>query len=78
MHSIDAAYFCARLSVCMSVTTITPAKTAEPIEMPLGVRSRVGPGNHVLGGGLDSVGEGKGQFLRGIFRLTMKYRVHPS
>jgi len=30
-----------------------PAKTAKPIEMPFGELTRVGPGNHVLDGGLD-------------------------
>jgi len=30
------------------------AKTAEPIEMPCGLRIRVGPGNHVLDGGSDA------------------------
>jgi len=50
MHSIDAAYFCARLSVCMSVTTMSPAKTDEPIEMPFGKQTRVGPRNQVTDG----------------------------
>ena len=36
-----------------SVTLVNPAKTAEPIEMPFGFRSRVGTGNHVLDGGPD-------------------------
>jgi len=40
-------------SVGLSVTLVSPAKTAEPIEMPFGFRSRVGPGNHVLDGGPD-------------------------
>ena len=30
------------------------AKTAEPIEMPFGLRIPVGPRNHVLNGGSDS------------------------
>jgi len=30
-----------------------PCKTAEPIEMPFGLRTRVVPGNHVLNGGPD-------------------------
>jgi len=29
---------------------VSPAKTAEPIEMPFGFWTRVGPGNHVLDG----------------------------
>ena len=31
--------------------TVSPAKTAEPIKMPFGLRSQVDPGNHVLGAG---------------------------
>jgi len=52
---IDAAY-CYRpssvvcRSVCRSVTLVSPAKTAEAIELPLGLRTRVGPRNHVLDG----------------------------
>ena len=30
------------------MTQVSPAKTAEPIEMPFGLWMRVGPGNHVL------------------------------
>jgi len=33
-----------------SVTLVSPAKTAEPIEMPFGLRTWMGPGNHVLDG----------------------------
>jgi len=42
------------LSVCMSVCLshqMSPAKMAEPIEMPFGLMTWVGPGNHVLDGG---------------------------
>ena len=48
---VDVAY-CYRQSsvVCPSVTLVSPAKTAEPIVMPFGLRTRVGPGNHVLDG----------------------------
>jgi len=35
-------------SVCLSVTLVSPAKTAASIEMPFGLRTRVGPRNHVL------------------------------
>jgi len=38
------------LSVCQSVTLVSPAKTAEAIELPFGLRTRVGPRNHVLHG----------------------------
>ena len=33
--------------VCQSVTLVSPAKTAEPIEMPFGLGTRVCPRNHV-------------------------------
>ena len=46
------------LSVCLSVTIVSPAKTAEPIEIPFGLWTRVGPKNHVLDGGLDPRWEG--------------------
>jgi len=36
------------LSVGLSVMIVSPAKTAEPIEMPFWLWSRVGPRNHVL------------------------------
>jgi len=32
-------------SVSRSLTLVSPAKTAEPIEMPFGSRTRVGQGN---------------------------------
>jgi len=44
--------------VCRSVTLVSRAKTAIPIEMPFGLRTRVGPGNHVLDGGPDPPWEG--------------------
>jgi len=42
---VDAAY-CYRPSsvICLSVTLVSPAKTAEPIEMPFMLRTRMGPG----------------------------------
>ena len=46
------------LSVCRSVTLVSPAKTAAPIELPFGLRTWVGPGNHVLDGGPDPPWEG--------------------
>ena len=46
-------------SVGLSVTLVSFAKTAEPIEMPFALRTWVGPGNHVLDGGPDPpVGRG--------------------
>jgi len=47
-------------SVGLSVTLVSHAKTAEPIEMPFGLRTRVGPGNHALDG--VQIPHGKGQF----------------
>jgi len=35
--------------VCRSVTVVSLAKTTEPIEMPFGARTPVGPVNHALG-----------------------------
>jgi len=43
----------------LSVTLVSPAKMAEPIEILLGLRTLVGPGNHVLDGGPDP-SHGKG------------------
>ena len=40
-------------SVCRSVTVVSHAKMNEPIEMPFGLRIRVGKRNHVLDGGPD-------------------------
>ena len=50
-------------SVGLSVTLVSPAKTAEPIEMPFGLRTRVGPRNHLLDCGPDPPWEGA--ILRG-------------
>jgi len=36
------------LSVCLSVTIVSRAKTTEPIKMPFGLWTRVGPRKHVL------------------------------
>jgi len=49
---IDAAY-CYRVarSVCLSVTLVSPTKTAEPIEMPFWPWTRMGTRNHVLDAG---------------------------
>ena len=51
------------LSVGLSVTLVSRAKTAEPIAMPFGLWTQVGQGNHVLDGGPDSPWEGA--ILRG-------------
>jgi len=59
-------------SVGLSVTLVSPAKTAEPIELPFGLRTCVGPGNHVLDGGPDP--HGKGQILGENGCPIVKYR----
>ena len=47
---------------------MSPAKTAEPIEMPFELKTRLGPRNHVLDRGPDP--HAKGQFLRERTFLT--------
>jgi len=42
---------------------VSPAKTAAPIKMPFGLRTRVSPRNHALDGGPDPPWEGA--ILRG-------------
>ena len=60
MRSIVIDY---RLSsvVCRSVTVVSPAKMAQPIEVPFSVEDSVGPRNHVLDG--VQIFPWKGQFL---------------
>jgi len=69
------------LSVCRSVTLVSPAKTAGPIEMPFGLRIRVCPRNHVLDGGPDPPMErgnfeGKGHAGRPVTPRGCKW-AHP-
>jgi len=45
-------------SVGLSVTLVSPAKTAEAIELPFGLRAQVGPRNHVLHGVQIPIGRG--------------------
>jgi len=45
---------------CLSVAVVSPAKKAERIEMPFGLRTRVSPINHVLDEGAHP--HWKGQF----------------
>jgi len=52
------------LFVCLLVTFVSPAKTAELIEMPFGMKMRVDAKNHVLYGGPDS--PWKEALLRGV------------
>jgi len=58
-------------SVGLSVTLVSPAKMAVPIEMLFGLRTRVGPRNHVLDG--VQIPHGKGQF-EGKGCPIVKYR----
>jgi len=51
---IDQVAYVVCLSVCLSVTIVSPAKMAEPIEMLFGVWTWVGPRNH---GGPDPHGK---------------------
>ena len=62
-HDVSSAACCWRrsvmcVSVCLLDSTVSPAKMVEPIHMPFGFWSRVGPMNHVLIGGTDPTGEG--------------------
>ena len=61
------------LSVCVSVTLVSPAKTAALIKLPFGLRTWVGPGNHVLDGGPDPP-MGTGKFFGKNGRPIVKYR----
>jgi len=49
-------------SVGLSVTLVSPAKMAEPIKVPFGLRTWVGPRDRVLDGGSDPP-MGRGKFL---------------
>ena len=60
-------------SVGRSVTLVSPAKTAAPIELPFGLRTWVGPGNHVLDGAQSPPWEGEnfwGRMLDAIKHIT--------
>jgi len=75
---IDVAY-CYRPSsvVCRSVTLVSPAKMAEPVEMPFGLRTLVGPGNHVLDGGPDPP-MGRGNFQGKVHPIVKCRDTLPS
>jgi len=42
-------------SVGLSITLVSPAKTAEPIEMPFGLWAWMGPRNHVSDGNAEEL-----------------------
>jgi len=55
---VDVAYYyqpsiMVCLLVCRSLTVVSPAKAVEPIDMPFGLKSWMGPRNYVLDGGSD-------------------------
>ena len=50
--------------VCLLITTAIPAETDEPIEVSFWIRTRVGPGNHVLG--RSQIPNRNGHFLGGF------------
>jgi len=52
---------------------VSPAKTAASIELPFGLRTWVGLGNHVLAGGPDPP-MGRGKFWGDNGRPIVKYR----
>jgi len=58
-------------SVGLSLTLVTPAKTAESIEMPFGLRTLMGQ-NHALDGGQHLPREEA--IFRGKGRPVLKYR----
>jgi len=60
-------------SVCLSFAIVSPAKTAEPIEISLGFWTRLVPRNDVLDGVWTSMGSGN--FL-GKGRPIVKYRQY--
>jgi len=60
------------LSIGQSVMIVSPAKMAEPIKIPFGLWTRMGPRKHALDGSPDPpIGR---KILRGKQRLTVKYR----
>ena len=56
---------------------MSPAKTAEPIEMPFGLRTWVGPRDHVLDGGSDPP-MGRGKFFGGNGRPMLANSIETS
>jgi len=58
---------------CLSVTLVSPAKTAAPIEMPFGLRTLVTAGNHALDAGPDHPME-RGNFEGGKGHPIIKDR----
>ena len=59
------------MSVCRSYTLASPAITAEAIEIPFVLRTRVGPRNHVCDGGPETP-IGRGNFEGGKGQTIVK------
>ena len=53
-------------SVGLFVILVSPAKKAEPIEMPFGLRTHVGPRKHVLDRSPDPLGRCNFEGRRGV------------
>jgi len=62
--------------LCLLVTTTSFAVIGKPTKLSIGLRTRVGPKNPVLGWGPDPPGNG-GNFIS-IFRPIAKYREYPA
>jgi len=60
------------MAITSVVSLVSLAKMAEPIEMPFGLRTLAGPGNHVLDGGPDPMV--RGNFEGGKGRPIVKYK----
>jgi len=68
----DGVAWSVGLYVGQSNTPVNPAKTAEPTEMLFGLRSWVGPWNHILDGGpFAPMGRGNYEGRQG--RIIVKY-----
>ena len=61
------------LFVCLLVTFLSSAKTAELIKMLFEVVTLMGPRNHVLDG--VEITSGRGNFLGKMWQPIVKYRV---
>jgi len=60
------------LSACLSITIVSSAKMAELIEMPFGIRTLLGPRNHILDGA--QIPQCEEAIFRGKRRPIVKYR----
>jgi len=56
---------------------VNPAKTAEPIEMPLGLWARLGRRNHVLDGGPEVLRDVAMKTIFGFFYIWSAHWCHP-